>query len=245
MKLNRLTGELIAEGESLRAIAEDNRADLIRANLSGANLSGANLSGADLSGADLYGADLSGADLSGADLSGANLSGANLSGADLYGADLSGANLSGANLSGADLYGANLSGANLSGADLYGADLSGADLYGADLSGANLSNTCLDPFASPNGGVGGFEFDGEFVIGYRTRKAGHIDIYRDKRVYSAEWFSVSATECHPGLYLWPTIELARNYSGDEELIRVRTRPCEVHKAGSKWRCRWFEVIGPA
>ena len=195
MKLLRLTGELIAEGESLRAIAEDNRANLYGADLSGASLSGANLSGANLYRADLYRADLYRADL--------------------YRADLTEANLTEANLSGAHLI------------------------------EANLSGTCLDPSASPNGGVGGFEFDGEFVIGYRTRSAGHIDIYRDKRFYSADWFSVSDTECHPGLYLWPTIELARNYSGDEELIRVRTRPCEVHKAGSKWRCRWFEVIGSA
>ena len=185
-------------------------------------------------------ANLSGADLSGADLSGANLSGANLSGANLYGADLYRANLSGANLSGADLYGADLSWANLSGANLYR-----ANLYGADLYRANLSNTVLDPTREPNGDVAGFEKRGGYVIGYRTRKAGHIDIYRDGRYYSADVFSTCDTECHPGLYLWPTLQQARDFFGEKEVIRVVTLPAEVHKAGSKYRCRWFRVEGAA
>jgi uncharacterized protein YjbI with pentapeptide repeats len=69
---------------------------------------------ANLRGANLYGADLRGADLYGADLYGANLRGANLRGANLYGADLRGADLYGANLYGADLRGANLDGEKIS-----------------------------------------------------------------------------------------------------------------------------------
>ena len=58
-------------------------------------------------------------------------------------------------------------------------------------------------------------------------------------------FSVSDTECHPGLYLWPTLKQAKEFSGDVEFIKVRTKKTEVHKAGKKWRCRWFEVLGIA
>jgi len=113
----------------------------------------------------------------------------------------------------------------------------------ANLYWANLSGTCLDPDNAPNGDVEGFAHHGEFVIGYRTRQAGHIDKYRDGRVYSADWFSTSDTECHPGLYLWPTLDDAIAWQKDAEIIRVRTKPADVHRAGSKWRCRWFEVLG--
>jgi hypothetical protein len=161
--------------------------------------------------------------------------------------DLSGANLSGANLSGASLRGADLSRADLSNANLSWADLRGTDLRGTDLRGTDLRGTVLDPDATPTGAGHEFARDGEYVFGYRTRKAGHIDLYRDGRCYSADWFSVCPdTECHPGLYLWPTLLQARNYAGPErEIIRVRTRATEVHHAGGKWRCRWFEVMGKA
>ena len=156
-------------------------------------------------------------------------------------ADLSGADLTGANLYGAVLYGANLSGANLS----------RANLYGANLYGANLNGTVLDPANEPDADVADFQMKGCCVIGYRTRKAGHIDQYRDGRIYAADWFSACATECHPGLYLWPTLAQARDWAreqncgADAEIIRVRTKPADVHHAGSKWRCRWFEVLGKA
>jgi uncharacterized protein YjbI with pentapeptide repeats len=137
----RWTGEILAAGDTLKAVAQQAAKD--KTNLSGANLSDANLSDANLSGAYLSGANLSGAYLSGANLSGANLSGANLSDAYLRDAYLSGANLSDANLSGAYLRGANLSGANLSDANLSGANLSDAYLRDAYLSGANLSDANL------------------------------------------------------------------------------------------------------
>ena len=153
------------------------------------------------------------------------------------------ANLWKADLSKADLSGADLSGAYLSGADLWGADLSGADLSWANLSRADYCGTCLDPKAEPNSDIEGFEVVGTCVTGYRTRKAGHIDEYRDGRYYSADWFSVSDTECHPGLYLWPTLEAAKRFSGSVEYIRVETKSSEIHRAGTKWRCRWFHVLG--
>ena len=132
-----------------------------------------------------------------------------------------------------------LSGSNLSGSDLSRSNLSGSNLHKSDLSG-----TCLDPENEPNATVDGFDVDGEYVIGYRTRRAGHIDQYRDGRIYAADWFSTCPdTECHPGLYLWPTLSAAKNFSGDVEFIRVRTKPGDVHRARAKWRCRWFEVLG--
>ena len=162
---------------------------------------------------------------------------ANLSGADLSWADLSGADLSGASLSGADLSWANLSGANLS----------GADLSWANLSRANLKNTCIDQDNLPNAHTDLFTpflGDPRYVVGYRTRKAGHIDVYRDGRHYNADWFSTSDTPCHPGLYLWPTPGMAHDFSGDStEMIRVKAKKTDIHQAGNKWRCREFYVLG--
>jgi len=134
-----------------------------------------------------------------------------------------------------------LSGANLSGADLYGAILRGANLYGADLQG-----TCLDPNNEPNGNVEGFETDGPFVVGYRTRQCPHIGEYKDGRIYSADWFSTSNDECHPGLYLWPRLDQAQRWATHgQEIIEVHTKATDVHRAGGKWRCRWFTVAGTA
>ena len=206
----------------------------------------ANLSRANLSRAYLYGANLYGANLSRADLSGANLSGANLYGANLYEANLSRADLSRANLSRADLSEADLYGADLSGADLSGANLSGANLYEANLSGANLSKGGLDPKNKPNMDWKGFKsLNKEWVIGYRTREtsaAGKILV--DDRIYGCEVFSTLDTECHPGWYLWPTLEQSKNFSGsDKEFVKVKSRKCDIHKAGSKWRSRAIWVIG--
>ena len=211
------------------------------ANLSEANLSKADLFDADLRGINLSEANLMGANLSKADLFDANLMGANLSWANLFDADLRWVNLSEANLMGANLRWANLSEANLSEANLSEANLSEADLRWANLSEANLTNTVLDPTNIPNIPT---EFGkGPIIYGYRTRKAGHIDIYRDGWTYSADWFSTCETECHPGLYLWPTLKEAIIFSGeDKEFIKVEAKLQHTHKAGSKYRTRWFKVI---
>ena len=219
-------------------------AKLTHVNLADANLTHANLACADLTGVNLTHANLAGANLTDAHLTGADLTGADLACANLARADLTRANLTDASLTGANLTGADLTRANLTDASLTGANLTGASLTGANLTGADLTSTVLDPCASPNGDAADFEQDGEYIIGYRTRRAGHTDKYRDGRFYSADWFSVCEhTECHPGLYLWPSLEAARTWSPSVEIIRVRTRPGEVHHVRSKWRCRWFEVLG--
>jgi len=122
-------------------------------------------------------------------------------------------------------------------------NFTGANLTGANLYRANLTGTVLDPVNEPNGNVEGFEKQGKYIYGYRTRKAGHIDEYRDGRSYSADWFSTcEKTDCHPGLYVWPTVEQAKSYSGDP-LIKVRIPAWAVHKTPTKWRCVEFFVMG--
>jgi len=181
-----------------------------------------------------------------ADLRRACLRGACLSESDLREACLCKSDLYRANLRRACLRGACLRESDLRKSDLSESDLRESDLRGARLYGAKLSGTCLDPQNVPSGAGYNFTRDGEFVLGYRTRKAGHIDMYRDGRIYAADWFSTCPdTSCHPGLYLWSTLRQAIDFSGDKEMICVRTRPADVHLGGDKWRCRWFEVIGAA
>jgi hypothetical protein len=180
-------------------------------------------------------AELRRSDLSYADLHGADLRGANLEDADLSESCLGGANLRYAYLSGADLSGADLSGANLSGANLIMAYLSGAYL-----SGANLTNTVLDPMRLPNGDASAFE---QFTTrsglvwckGYRTHDSPVIGGpgYDAGRWYTAPWFSVCSTPCHPGLYVRPGIE--------EFDIVVWFFQHDCHHAGDKWRVRSFFV----
>ena len=183
--------------------------------------------------------------LTGADLRGADLRWADLAEANLYGAKLTEANLTGADLTEADLTGASLHGADLHGASLYGVNLTGANLRWASLYGADLSGTCLDPANKANADVADFveTLPGGRIVGYRSRACPHIGGYRVGRIYGADFFSTSDTECHPGLYLWPTLEMARNWSGaGAELVKVVANPEHTHKTGSKWRTRWFEVI---
>ena len=201
-------------------------------------------------GADLYGADLTGADLHWADLHEANLHWADLHEANLHWANLRKANLTGADLHGADLRWADLAGADLTGADLTGADLTEADLVGADLTGADLSDTCLDPMNTPNGDCGGFELidNGRWVIAYRTAYSpvAATNRYRVGEEYTAPWFSVSDTECHPGLYVSPNKKslekfLVKQNRTREPIIRVIFRPWDCHRAGSQYRVRSFIV----
>jgi hypothetical protein len=225
-----------------------------RAVLNGMDLSEVKLIGVNLKCASLMHVNLWKNDLRNSTLSFAFLSRANLNNSDLSGAYLNNARLDGASLVYAILDGVNLSEANLTSANLYkaylrNANLDNTNLWGTNLFGAYLGGTCLDPEAKPNGDVSGFEKDGEFVIGYRTRNAFHIGKYLDNRIYAADWFSVSETECHPGLYLYPNLLFLKepDWACIEEkykqTIRVRTKPNDVHKAGNKWRCRWFEVLG--
>ena len=245
-----MAGKELWRGRSLANLSGANlrRANLSWANLSSADLRRANLRWANLSEANLRRANLSWANLRSAGLSGADLRRANLSSADLSGAGLSEANLREANLREANLSSADLSSANLSGAYLRRADLSGADLTSADLRGADLSGTCLDPALTPNADAGEFgpaDMDG-WVYGYRTRATSAAGrILQDDRIYGTEVFSIADTECHPGWYLWPTLQQCKDYQRVASYVRVRARICDIHKAGNKWRTRAIWVIGAA
>ena len=61
MYLKRINGDLIGEGESIKEIATNNKANLLGADLLGADLREADLRGANLRGADLQEANLRGA----------------------------------------------------------------------------------------------------------------------------------------------------------------------------------------
>jgi hypothetical protein len=184
----------------------------------------------------LRGADLRSADLRSADLRDADLQGAYLQWADLQGADLRDANLRGADLRDA----------NLRGADLRDANLRGADLQGANLRGADLQDTCLDPSNVPNQ-QGTEQFKDN--VGYRTKRQmflGYSD-YEVGKTYTAPWFSTAETECHPGLYIYPTLGAAirfasggHYYQGD--YIKVTFDPVDLHQAGDKWRVKSFTVV---
>lgn len=181
----------------------------------------------------------------GAWLAGKKLSALNLSGIDLSDVDLSEATLHSANLCYTALRNANLRGAympyaNCAHADLSGANLERAELWGVNFFNTNLTNTCLDTRNTPNGLVNAFDVENGYVVGYRSREAGHIPEYLVGHTYSATWFSTCTTECHPGLYICPTIADVKDYS--DNVIKVYTKAAVVHKAGLKYRCRWFKVI---
>ena len=138
--------------------------------------------------------------------------------------------------------------ANLQYANLQGANLRWANLQGANLQGANLTDTCLDPQETPNGDVAGFETDGKYVYGYRTKKSHFVGTttYKVGKQYRATIFSVSDTECHPGLYLSSTREEVYKLVGiNVPTVKVRSLAKNVHRAGSKWRTKHFLVVEEA
>ena len=123
-----------------------------------------------------------------------------------------------------------------------------ANLQGANLQGANLTDTCLDPQETPNGDVAGFETYGKYVYGYRTKKSHFVGTttYKVGKQYRAPIFSVSSTNCHPGLYLAPTKKDVYNFVGaGVPLVKVRSLAKNVHKAGDKWRTKHFLVVEEA
>ena len=165
-----------------------------------------------------------------------------------------------ANLYEADLYKADLRGADLYGANLYEADLRGASLYEADLSLANLTGTCLDPTAQlPSldleddanafaANVKATENDPEFLYGWRTAKSAHCTTngvyvtYEPGCEYKAPWFSVSDTECHPGLYFAPSVKWLEENGYSGPFVMVKALKTETFKAGEKYRCKRFWVL---
>ena len=159
-------------------------------------------------------------------------------------------NMRWADLSGADLRWAVLEGANLEGAVLEGADLRWAVLRGAVLEGADLTGTCLDP-AAPANEVWPGERDAEgHAIGYRSKRLGAVvGNHRDLSVgetVEAPVFSVADTECHPGLYMWPTLKQAEAWAKDwracgEAIVKVRVDG-KLHHAGNKYRYSKLTVL---
>ena len=146
-------------------------------------------------------------------------------------------NLSYANLYNANFFGADLSGANLSCAYLYNANFSDANLFGA-----NLTNTCLDPSRKPNALVSEFKKDGIFIVGYRTKESITMRniVYESGSEYSALFFSTCEnTDCHPGLYLYPTLEQVKKEYESAAYVKVWAKAEETVKAVTKWRCKKF------
>jgi len=166
--------------------------------------------------------------------------------ANLKGAGLQKVNFRGANLQNANLWEAALLGADLRGANLRNANLWETYLARANFDGANLEGTCLDPSNEPNGEVDAFERDeAGWCIGYRTMRSpclGGLG-YEPGKSYKAPIFSTADTKCHPGLYLAPVLHEVQQEYYLETIVRVITPPEEIHKAGSKYRCRWFVVAG--
>lgn len=124
-----------------------------------------------------------------------------------------------------------------------GCDFAFSNLMGTVFMKCDLTDTVLDLRRKANGDVDGFKRDGYYVYGYRTEAAGHIGKYIVGRTYSADIFSTcSRTECHPGLYLWPTKRRAHDWSGLVPYIKVKALARDVHRVGNKWRCRAFTVV---
>jgi hypothetical protein len=146
---------------------------------------------------------------------------------------------------------ADLSEADLSEADLIGANLSWANLSGANLSLADLSGTCLAhvPGCTPAAlAYLGWEVRGQNVYGWRTAQSAHVGDthYRTGQTYEAPYLSCSReTACHPGIYILPTRNQARNISC--KVVRVRARCSDVvlidaHRTKGV-RTKRLEVIG--
>ncbi len=70
------------------------------------------------------------------------------------------------------------------------------------------------------------------------------NVYEVGKDYTPHAFSVcEETECHPGLYLWPTKGRARDWCENGPYLKVTSRKEDVHQAGNKWRTRGFLVLG--
>jgi hypothetical protein len=108
-----------------------------------------------------------------------------------------------------------------------------------------LSNTVLDLTNTPNQKIDEFELidAGNWAIGYRTKNSPHGNNNEDYMVgqlrESHAFSTCCYTECHPGLFVCPTIEKAEEWG--IKIIKVIFRPWDLHKAGEKHRVPWFIV----
>lgn len=156
--------------------------------------------------------------------------------------------LVGASLDDASLDDASLDGASLDRARLNGASLDKASLVGASLDKASLDGTCLDPQAPiPDATqalvAAGLAPDADgYVFAWRTRtsRCCGTTTYLPGE-YVAPVFSVSPTDCHPGLYFASREWLDRGHRF-APLVQVRVHVSDIHAAGAKFRCRKFTVL---
>jgi hypothetical protein len=63
--------------------------------------------------------------------------------------------------------------------------------------------------------------------------------YEVGELRESPYFSTAPTECHPGLYVCPTMSRALEWG--DQIMKVIFRPWECHKAGDKYRVRWLIV----
>lgn len=203
---------------------------------------------------------LKGAYLANSYLEDINFQGADLREANFYNTSHREANFVGANLKHANFDCGVLFEANFSRANLTGANLSFTNIEGANFTGANLTDTCLDPQAKlPSLDLGGdekafaanakaTENDPEFLYGWRTASSrfcktkGRFISYEPGCEYVAPWFSVSKADCHPGLYLAPSVKWLEKKGYQGPYIMVKALKTETIKAGEKYRCKRFWVL---
>ena len=173
-------------------------------------------------------------------LVGANLQEANLEYASLYNANLQHANLQHANLENARLQYANLQYANLEYTNLEKTNLHKAILTGTCLD----SNAPIPEISDEDIKAAGLTIRGKWVYGYRTSSSQHCGktIYLKGKTYRAPVFSVSPTECHPGIYLDGKDWLYYHQYPMANLVRCRTLRSNLHRAGSKWRTKELEIV---
>jgi len=101
-----------------------------------------------------------------------------------------------------------------------------ANLSGANLSGTKLSRTCLDPVLTAAARRLATLNRQRGIIGYRTATSQHVDdkTYTPGHTVVANALSWnSATECHPGIYFYPTLEELRNRYPIQSVVKVYVR----------------------
>jgi hypothetical protein len=144
--------------------------------------------------------------------------------------------------------------------NLSGLNLVGKDITWFDLSNTNLSKTVLDPqLPIPGLSYGqlreaGFEptENCDAVFGYRTQRVmfmrPHYQEYVPGQTYTAPWFSRdTSSPNHPGLYLFPTIEAARQDYPNQPLVQVKVplgeaKASNILRAKLQFRTPTFEVV---
>lgn len=193
----------------------------------------------------LNGLDLRNINLSRSELSDVNFCDSNLIGADFSNAELINSNFNNACLVDVNFKEASLDGASFEGANLTNANLIGSYLYLTKFMNANLMNTILDANNKvPESDLSELNEDGDFVIGYRTKKSIHLSemVYLVGNCYNAPYFSVDIVSvCHPGIYLAPLDWLKKVYA-KMKYVKVKAFKNEVLKVEDKYRAKRIWVL---